>query len=617
MKMKSISVKNSPPISLFIVDNLSDIVIIAGPNGVGKSRLMGYLLNHLQNPKVNSTIELTIEATNVDESNIWKKNILTTSKLEDNKLLTTTLQQSHKRSYWKNSILYFESDRSIQQIQPYQFTWEILDPSNEQVGWNTTFGGIKNRYQDTVHSIFKLIEHQKRSIANKAVSLRNEGKNVMSLDFEDPLKTFKDAFSQLLSPKKLLEPSAQNQTLQYEYNGKIFNFETLSSGEKEVVTIVFDFILRKPEDCIIIFDEPELHLHPELSYKLIQTLKNIGKNNQFILCTHSPDIISSSLDSSVIFLAPPKDENFNQGIIVKEDDETNQALKLLGHSIGIVALGKKIVLIEGSSSSLDKQVYGSIIKSKYSNLVLVPTGSKDEIISFSKILEKILCKTIWGVEFFMLTDRDAITQFAEIEKEQFPEIEKEIAGKTTRFRILQKYHLENYFLDENVWASVFAQMEPKGSWLTNPKEIREKIRLIAKDFTSYIISLTVSSLLRTKVGNIDIMPPNCHSKNKEEVEKLIIAKSSSEVKRLLSILDENNIKKYIHASHSQVCQSIDNDTNDWKDLIPGKPILSKFITLTGMQQGRAKNLYINEVQNKQLSIFDDILKIFEDFSKSL
>ena len=139
-----------------------------------------------------------------------------------------------------------------------------------------------------------MIEFQKRSIANRAVALKKEGKTTMNLEFGDPLEPFRNAFSQLLSPKKLAPPSSQNQQLQYEFEGRTFNFNSLSSGEREVVNIVFDFILRKPKNCIVFFDEPEIHLHPELSFKMIQTLRSIGKNNQFIFCTHSPDIISSS-----------------------------------------------------------------------------------------------------------------------------------------------------------------------------------------------------------------------------------------------------------------------------------------------------------------------------------
>ena len=98
---------------------------------------------------------------------------------------------------------------------------------------------------------------------------------------------------------------------------------------------MFDFLLRNPSDCIVIFDEPELHLHPELSYKLLQTLRTVGENNQFIFCTHSADIITASLDQSVIFMAPPLTTEQNQAIVVREDDKTHEALKLLGQSIGI------------------------------------------------------------------------------------------------------------------------------------------------------------------------------------------------------------------------------------------------------------------------------------------
>jgi AAA ATPase domain len=64
----------------------------------------------------------------------------------------------------------------------------------------------------------------------------------------------------------------------------------------------------------VIFDEPELHLHPELSYRLIQTLRAAGVRNQFIFCTHSAEIISASLDNSVVFIAPPKEPPINQAM---------------------------------------------------------------------------------------------------------------------------------------------------------------------------------------------------------------------------------------------------------------------------------------------------------------
>jgi predicted ATPase len=79
------------------------------------------------------------------------------------------------------------------------------------------------------------------------------------------LRPFKRAFSQLLAPKELLDPDVKQQQLRYSVDGQEFDLDSLSSGEREVVNIVFDFLLRNPEDCIVFFDEPELHLHPELS----------------------------------------------------------------------------------------------------------------------------------------------------------------------------------------------------------------------------------------------------------------------------------------------------------------------------------------------------------------
>lgn len=209
-----------------------------------------------------------------------------------------------------------------------------------------------------MNSLFRIIQNHDKKIAKTVKEKQADGHTSMQLDFPDPLSTFKEAFSQLLAPKTLLDPDPRNQKLYYEYKTERLSIDLLSSGEREVVNIVFDFILRAPSDCIIFFDEPELHLHPELSYRLLQTLKYFGLRNQFIFCTHSSDIINASLENTVIFITPPSDspseEKKNQAVIAAEDDETNTALRLLGQSIGIISLGKKIILIEGENSSLDK-----------------------------------------------------------------------------------------------------------------------------------------------------------------------------------------------------------------------------------------------------------------------
>ena len=342
MRIVTINATDVLPVRRFSVDQLSDVVVIAGPNGVGKSRLIEGLLQKLQNPIALPQTQIVIEATNAVERSDWQKSRLDTSVQSDAQLLVRTLQKNRSRREWNSSVIHFESDRSIQQIAPFQFTWDITDPWLENIGWNQTFGGLRARFQDTLHSLFRKVQSHEKEIARKAIEMQRGGQASTPLDFADPLKAFKDAFALLVAPKRLLDPDPKRQKLFYEYAGQTFPLDSLSSGEREVVNIVFDFILRTSCDCIVFFDEPELHLHPELSYKLLQALRSTGTGNQFIFCTHSPDIITASLDQTVIFLAPPDQdvngEPANQAIRVREDDSTNEALKLLGQSIGVVAL---------------------------------------------------------------------------------------------------------------------------------------------------------------------------------------------------------------------------------------------------------------------------------------
>ncbi|MGD9116727.1 MAG: AAA family ATPase [Dehalococcoidia bacterium] len=499
-----------------------------------------------------------------------------------------------------------ESDRSIRKIDPYRFSFDVVDPDEEQVSWNFTFDGLQNRYQDTIHAIFRKVHAHRNKISSKAERLMRQGRKRMQLDFPDPLEPFKNAFRQLLAPKELLDADLKAQQLKYSLEGQEFLLTTLSSGESEVTTIVFDFILRSPSDCVVIFDEPELHLHPELSYKLIQTLTGLGENNQFIFCTHSPDIITASLEHSVVFIGPSRSEGQNQAIPVSEDDETNQALKLLGQSVGIIALGKKIVLIEGTHASLDKQTYGAILKENFPDLVLVPSGGKGLIRSFSTLVEDVLAQSIWGVEFFMLCDGD--TMFLEPNKTTL------MQSSNGRLSILDRYHLENYFLEEDILTRIFSPFTPDDSWLKSPTSIRTALRDIAKNMLPYTVALYTSAHFREAVGNIDIMPKDCHGKSNEQLKNLICSKATTEETRISQTIDNDKIAKFIDNTMERIENSIEEDTDDWKKLIPGKSILSTFSSKANLQVGMLKRAYIAEAMKSDPNPFSEIFQIFARFS---
>ena len=606
MLIRAIRANDILPVRRFDVEGLSDVIVLAGRNGVGKTRLIQGLINYFQNPTAHKNIQIVVNATCDKEKETWGKIQLDTTQPQDAQLLQRTLQENRFRKNWKSSVINIESDRSIQKINPYAFSFDVVDPDKEEVGWNSTFFGLRNRYQDTIHSIFRKVHAHKDKISEKAERLMRKGEKSMDLDFPDPLAPFKHAFRQLLAPKELLDTDLRGQQLKYTQDGQEFPITSLSSGEREVVNIVFDFILRNPSDCIVIFDEPELHLHPELSYKLIQTLTGLGENNQFLFCTHSPDIITASLDHSVVFIGPSNTDGDNQAIPVSEDDETNYALKLLGQSVGIIALGKKIVLIEGTHASLDKQTYGAILKDKFPDLVLVPSGGKGLIRSFSMLVKEVLEKSIWGVEFFMLCDRDVVPPYSETTTLE--------ALSKGRLRVLSRYHLENYFLDESILTRVFSSVEPDDSWLRSPNSVRDVLRTIAKEMISYAAALYATAHFREQSGNIDLMPKDCHAKTKEELTELILKKAAGEQIRIQNAIEQQKIAEFVDKTIKSLEDSLASDTDEWKKLIPGKQMLSVFASKASINVGRLKRAYINEALNADVNPFHDVIQIFSQFS---
>lgn len=600
MRVRSIATFNLPPITSFTVDELSDLIVIAGPNGVGKSTLATSLLNSFHGYQGHT--ELILEATNENERVKFGKNVLKLSDQGDFQLLANLLHQNRRRRNLTSSVIYFESSRALQTVQPLAYSFEQTDPDDEEIGWNASLGGLASRWTDTQHAIFKKIQSQRTSIGSRAQTLQSQGHSTMNLEFEDPLNMFRAAFERLVGPKKLTKADLGNQRLMYEIDGQELPIDTLSSGEKEVVTICFDMILRKPSDCIIVFDEPEMHLHPELLTRMINTLKSVGERNQFIFFSHSPDLISSSLEDTVVFLTPKREDGSNQAVVVGRSDETTRALHELGQSIGVLSLGRKIVIVEGNDSSLDRKTYSEILQNRFPELVLVPGGGRERIEGFQSTVSHLLDKAVWGVSFFLYTDRDAGHN---AEKSN---------NLGANARTLKRYHLENYFLDGAVLAKCFSEMEDENSWLKDASEIDRKLREIAREQLGYVTALTISKTLRQKYGNIDVMPSGSHEMALADLKVQFGLQRAGEEQRFQDVMGEIDVMNLLETTHSSFEAMTQGDCNDWRIHFPGKPIFGKFCGLANIQAGRLKSLYLKRSLATPDGPFQEIISDFEYFS---
>lgn len=107
-----------------------------------------------------------------------------------------------------------------------------------------------------------------------------------------------------------IEYSINDVDMKINKGGVILSASQLSQGEKSLMALVGDLARRltmlnpsreNPFDGngIVLIDEIDLHLHPSWQQTVIQKLTNTFKNIQFILTTHSPQVLSTVSKSNI------------------------------------------------------------------------------------------------------------------------------------------------------------------------------------------------------------------------------------------------------------------------------------------------------------------------------
>ncbi len=96
----------------------------------------------------------------------------------------------------------------------------------------------------------------------------------------------------------------KNLFFEFQVNDQWLSFEHLSSGTQRMFYIISEIAINstmafydtmqftnKENNKIIILEEPELGLHPHQLNKLLQFIKEFSKQHQFIITTHSPQVL--------------------------------------------------------------------------------------------------------------------------------------------------------------------------------------------------------------------------------------------------------------------------------------------------------------------------------------
>ena len=74
-------------------------------------------------------------------------------------------------------------------------------------------------------------------------------------------------------------------------NGKKLKYQSLSSGERQIIFIFLKVINGSVDSSLILMDEPEISLHLSWQEKLLDEITRVNESSQIIVVTHSPAIL--------------------------------------------------------------------------------------------------------------------------------------------------------------------------------------------------------------------------------------------------------------------------------------------------------------------------------------
>ncbi len=244
-----------------------------------------------------------------------------------------------------------------------------------------------------------------------------------------------------------------------------FEFNVLSSGEKEVIDILLDLYLRKDyfKDSIYIIDEPELHLNTAIQRKLlIEINKLIPENCQIWVATHSIGFLRALQnelnDISQIIEFDEENKWASQSYvlspIIKSRNNWKKIFSTALDDLTDLISPKRIIYCEGKAEpsktgeerGLDANVFNIIFGEKYPETLFVSSGGNTELDQRSEIAIAILSKVFSDVEILVLKDRDMASGKNTNEKDRLMYLE----NNPLNHRVLNRFEIENYLFDKEV-----------------------------------------------------------------------------------------------------------------------------------------------------------------------
>jgi ABC-type branched-subunit amino acid transport system ATPase component len=233
------------------------------------------------------------------------------------------------------------------------------------------------------------------------------------------------------------------------------NVQALSSGEAQLISMALDILTvaglwevenRKPR--ILLVDEPDAHIHPDLQARLADFLVQVATifDLQLVVATHSTSLLASLAQFSP---TPASVVYFQQNVIdmqadVIDDTKRHIAACLGGHVLIGPLFGAPLLIVEGDD---DFRVWSQVARHNTVSVAVLPAAGANGVIAYQGSLEKLLtsiCSTPQRPLGYGLLDGDKTA----------PQPSAANPQAYIGFLVLACHECENLFVTDEVLAAL-------------------------------------------------------------------------------------------------------------------------------------------------------------------
>lgn len=243
------------------------------------------------------------------------------------------------------------------------------------------------------------------------------------------------------------------------------NIDYLSEGLRTIYALsLLEAYIEEPGKipCILLVEDPEIYLHPQLQKMASEILFRLSKKNQVIFSTHSPNMIFNFSSKQIKQVVLDSDYYTT----IRQTTDIDEILDDLGYTANDLMNVSFVFIVEGKQDGnrlplLLEKYYSEIYDEEghIQRIAIIPTNSCTNIKTYANL--KYINKLYLKDQFLMIRDSDGknpkhlVKQLCSYYSQRAEEDINNLPRVTPKNVLILKYYsFENYFLDPEIMTRI-------------------------------------------------------------------------------------------------------------------------------------------------------------------